>query len=375
MWNEHLHIVSLNIPLPANYGGMIDIWHKAKALSDLGIKVHLHCFEYGRSHQKELEDTCYSVNYYKRHTGLASWLSNEPYIVKSRENNELLQNLIAFDAPILFEGLHTTHFIANKELKDRFKIVRAHNIEHEYYNGLKRQEHNLLKKFFFLTESHKLERYEKKAMPFAQLIASITEKDTDYFSSTYGHSTHLPAFQPNSAVCGKTDFGKHILYHANLSVPENIEASLFLAKALRDINFPIIFAGKDPDKALAKAVSTNANIAICANPTSEQMDKLVEDAQIIALPTFQPTGIKLKLLESLYKGRHCVANRQMVAGTGLESLCHIADSAEEFAQICRDLISKPFDINDLQNRSKLLSKFDASINAQKLIDLIDNALR
>lgn len=361
--------------MPANYGGMIDIWHKAKALSDLGIKVHLHCFEYGRSHQKELEDTCYSVNYYKRHTGLASWLSNEPYIVKSRENNELLQNLIAFDAPILFEGLHTTHFIANKELKDKFKIVRAHNIEHEYYNGLKRQEHNLLKKFYFLTESRKLERYEKKAMPNAQLIASITEKDTAYFSHKYGHSTYLPAFQPNSTVCGKTDVGKHILYHANLSVPENIEASLFLAKALKDINFPIIFAGKDPNTALLKTISSNANITVCANPTSEQMDKLVEDAQIIVLPTFQPTGIKLKLLESLYKGRHCVANKQMVEGTGLESLCHIANTAEDFAQICKDLIFKPFDINDLQNRSRLLSQFNASINAQKLINLIDNALR
>lgn len=145
MWNKHLHIVSLNIPLPANYGGVIDIWNKIKALSENGVKIHLHCFAYGRQPVSELEDVCHSVNYYDRHTGLKSWFSTEPYIVKSRNNSELLENLIGFDAPILFEGLHTTHFINNKDLRNRVKIVRAHNVEHCYYKGLQKQEQNLLK--------------------------------------------------------------------------------------------------------------------------------------------------------------------------------------------------------------------------------------
>lgn len=45
-----LHIVSFHIPIPQNYGGVIDIYYKVKALHDIGVKVILHCFEYGRAH-------------------------------------------------------------------------------------------------------------------------------------------------------------------------------------------------------------------------------------------------------------------------------------------------------------------------------------
>ena len=42
-----LHIISLDIPFPANYGGVIDIFYKLKSLSNLGVEIILHCFEYG----------------------------------------------------------------------------------------------------------------------------------------------------------------------------------------------------------------------------------------------------------------------------------------------------------------------------------------
>jgi hypothetical protein len=137
---EELHIISLNIPFPANYGGVIDIFYKIKALSEKGIKIHLHCFEYGRERSIELNKYCASVNYYHRKTNIFRWLSLKPFIVYSRRNNQLLKNLLNDQFPILFEGLHTTYFLDHKLLKSRLKIVRAHNIEHEYYEGLKRQE-------------------------------------------------------------------------------------------------------------------------------------------------------------------------------------------------------------------------------------------
>ena len=45
---KHLHIVSFDVPWPANYGGVIDVFYKVKALSAKGIRIHLHAFEYGR---------------------------------------------------------------------------------------------------------------------------------------------------------------------------------------------------------------------------------------------------------------------------------------------------------------------------------------
>jgi hypothetical protein len=66
-------------------------------------------------------------------------LSVKPFIVKSRANRKLLRNLQHDNYPILFEGLHTCYYLTHKKLADRIKIVRCHNIEHDYYDSLTRE--------------------------------------------------------------------------------------------------------------------------------------------------------------------------------------------------------------------------------------------
>ena len=56
--NKYLNIVSLNVPYPPNYGGVIDIYYKIKALKAVGVKIILHCFLYNRPEAKELEELC-----------------------------------------------------------------------------------------------------------------------------------------------------------------------------------------------------------------------------------------------------------------------------------------------------------------------------
>ena len=68
MTEQHLHIISFDIPYPPNYGGVVDIFFKLRALSSLGVKIHLHCFQYGRLKSVELDKLCFSVNYYQRKT-------------------------------------------------------------------------------------------------------------------------------------------------------------------------------------------------------------------------------------------------------------------------------------------------------------------
>ena len=42
---KELHVVAFDVPYPANYGGVIDIFYKVQALSEAGVKVHLHCYQ------------------------------------------------------------------------------------------------------------------------------------------------------------------------------------------------------------------------------------------------------------------------------------------------------------------------------------------
>ena len=101
--DKHLHLISFDVPLPANYGGVIDVFYKIKALTSLGVKIHLHCFEYGRSKSNELEDLCEEVHYYHRKTTRGYLFRRRPFIAVTRSSEELVQRLLQDEYPILFE--------------------------------------------------------------------------------------------------------------------------------------------------------------------------------------------------------------------------------------------------------------------------------
>jgi hypothetical protein len=84
MPERHLHIISFDIPFPANYGGVIDVFFKAKALAEEGVKVHLHCFEYNREPSAHLDKMFHRVYYYKRDISKKHLFKSIPYIVSSR---------------------------------------------------------------------------------------------------------------------------------------------------------------------------------------------------------------------------------------------------------------------------------------------------
>ena len=59
-----LHVVSFQVPFPADYGGVIEVFYKLRALKQAGVDVILHCFCYkGRKEEKILEQyvTVYSL--------------------------------------------------------------------------------------------------------------------------------------------------------------------------------------------------------------------------------------------------------------------------------------------------------------------------
>ena len=137
--SRRFHVVSLQVPFPPDYGGVIDIYYKLKALKKMGYETWLHTFQYDRSRAEQLNEVAARVSYYPRHRSVIRQLSHIPYIVSSRHCSKLLDDLLSDTAPILFEGLHCCAFLSDKRLKDRIKLVRTHNIEHEYYKELSRK--------------------------------------------------------------------------------------------------------------------------------------------------------------------------------------------------------------------------------------------
>lgn len=368
---KHLHIISFDVPYPANYGGVIDVFYKIKALHLQGVKVHLHCFEYGRAEALSLESICEKVYYYKRNMSKSLLFSPLPFVVVTRSSEKLMENLLRDTYPVLFEGLHSCFHLNDSRLMGRIKIVRTHNIEHEYYKNLQKVEKSVFKKVYFGMEGKKLEIFEK-VLKKADFVAAISPADAKELSTRYKNVHHITAFHPNEAVKIKEGAGKFCLYHGNLEVGENNEAALYLVnQVFSKIKIPLIIAGRKPSKALMDAVSNYSHISIKANINTQDIDELIKTAQINVLPTFQATGIKLKLLVALFTGRHCVVNSPMVANTGLEKLCSIQDSAEAMTKEITHLFELPFDMQETQKRETvLIENFSNEINVKKLVALI-----
>jgi hypothetical protein len=370
---KHLHIITLDIPFPPDYGGMIDTYNRIRILHELGISIHLHCFEYGRLHPKELTEICDTIYYYKRRPSLLSIWSSVPGIIKSRNSNKLLIALMGDRHPILFDGLHTTFLLNNPALSDRKKIVRAHNIEHEYYFNLARLETNIFKKLHFYVESVRLKRYEK-VLVNADFVVPVSDTDFSYFSEKYNNAIQIRPFHPFKNVESIPGSGNYIIYHGNLSIKEN-EAVVerLVRNVFSQVDIKFIIAGRGPSSNLINLVKRFPSIRIIPNPDNYTINDLIKNAHIQLMLSATTHGFKVKPLIAVFSGRHCVVNSNMIHGTGLEEICIVLNSEDELATRLKDLMDKEFTTEMIKKRKIFLSGiYNITENGKRLVDLIFN---
>ncbi len=367
----HLHIISFDIPFPPNYGGVIDVFYKAKALSEKGVKVHMHCFQYGREHYQIMKDTFYEVNYYKRDISKKHLFKSIPYIVSTRSSEKLIENLLKDEYPILMEGIHTSALLEEPRLRNRRTLVRAHNIEHEYYYNLGKAEKDIFKKYYFYNEAAKLKRYEK-ILEKADRILAISENDKKYFNNEFSRVEHIPAFHQFTGIRSKVGRGDYVLYHGNLSVAENENAVNFLLdEVFNELNIPLKIAGLNPPKQLRNRIENEPNIELVINPSNEALQDLIENAHLNISITAQKTGLKLKLLNNLYNGRFVLVNDKMLSGSNLDDLCEVANNYMTLRRRIKILFNKDFTQEHIDERKNNLGKIYCNgSNVKKLIELI-----
>lgn len=368
-----VHIVSFNVPYPPDYGGVMDVFYKVTALKRLDVDVILHCFTYGRPHSRTLEDLCKKVYYYHRNLNLFFLFKKVPFIVESRRDHALLNNLCRDNYPIIFEGLHCTAFLGARALSNRFLMVRTHNIEHLYYGELARVESNIFRKVFFLNEAKKLERYES-VLEKASLLLSISPGDDSYFKAKYSKSIFVGPFHSSDECLSVPGKGQYVLMHGDFSTPENNASALYLLRSvISKWKYKTVIAGKRPSKEVMGLASQLQNVIMVTNPTDKKMSDLIINAHICLLHSFQPTGMKLKLITSLCNGRHVISSPAVTSDSGLAFVCHTATTPEEWISLTDELMEKPFTSEEKECRTPVLKKLaDNNLNAEKIIEHLKN---
>jgi len=369
---KRLHIVCFDIPYPATYGGAIDVYYRLRALHEAGVLITLHCTYKGAlTHYPELENICAEVFYYPRTISPLALFSRLPLAVAGRPNSDILHNLLRDDAPILYEGLVSCGTIDAPELRNRKKYFRECNVEHDYYRALADASRSLRDKVYYRVEARRLRRFEQ-VLRHATGIFALAHQDEAHFRDAFPAipTAYIPCFHAQSSLTCADGLGSAILYHGNLCVEENRLAADYIirhiAPALPDL--PFIIAGRYQGDHWQTPAPENVRFVF--SPDADTMQRLIREAQLHLLLTFQPTGLKLKLLNVLYEGRHVVCNPDMVCGTELAALCHVEPTDDALIRACRTLYSTPFTADDILKRQTVLTTFDNSPLVRLLCDTI-----
>ena len=286
-------------------------------------------------------------------------------------DKNLWRRLDQDDHPVLIEGIHAAGWLLNRTPSVRKIILRLHNVEHDYYRQLFLSTSSTLKRIYFHFESQLLRNFEKTIAPVPDIILAVSARDVQTYKQRF-HVKNidvLPVFTGFTNDDPPSGTGYFSLYHGNLSVPENEKAVAWLLKEIFvDSAIPFVIAGKNPSPDLKQFIARFDNAQLVADPSIEIMQSLIADAQCNVLPSFNVTGIKLKLINALFHGRHCIVNNAAVAGSGLESICHVVKTPQQFREAVERLTLLPLDPQEISARKKTLKElFDEDKNCGELI--------
>lgn len=369
MSSKYLHIVTFDNPYPPNYGGVIDVFYKVKTLSKLGVKIYLHCFIKDREDFSGIEPYCEQVFSYAKLKNPFLVFNKHPVSVAFRMNKNLLRNLQKTKAPILFEGLQTTGVLAVHDFSDRKILIRAHNSEPDYYKGLAKSESNFIKKIAFNREAKKYEAYES-ILTKADRVFAISVFENAYFNGLKGvHSLYIPPFHGNTNVKELSPFGKYAFYHGDLTISDNLKAAFFLINVFKKLDYALVIAGDKNLDLLKKKVAGYAHIVIQKIGTKKVLKELFNDAHINICMSLQRSGTKLKGINALYNGRHCVINENIIDDREVLECCHVFKKEEDLKQLINELKKTPFVAAN--RRQVILDKvLNVEKNAQQILELL-----
>jgi hypothetical protein len=175
-----------------------------------------------------------------------------------------------------------------------------------------------------------------------------------------------------SELSSLTGTGEFILLHGNLSIKDNEKAVVFaLESVFRSVDYPIIIAGQNPSQQLVNKIRKHPGVKLIVSPEDDVINRLIKDAHINILISFQQSGLKLKLINSLFRGRFVVANPPAVNGSGLEELVFTGKDHKELIRHINDLMKKEFDQSMIEKRKQCLENYTNRTNIKNLVRIIE----
>jgi glycosyltransferase involved in cell wall biosynthesis len=340
-------------PFPPNDGGTKAMHANTIALQKLGHEVHVLTIETPKhpvlwadlegDYIHTTDFTAYFENTTpSKYDAFQAFLFNENYHLERfniPEFHALVQKKLAdveYDV-VWLESLYMACYIETVRNASAIPIIlRAHNVEYQLWDH-RLEEYSFPSSLFIKAFNKQLKQTEKEVFKKVNAIAAISDKDALLIkpdaNSTPLHT--LPYFVEEKASETSTKtftFG----YIGALDWEPNIQGVLWLVNEV----WPVVkqklpeaelhIAGRNMDQRI-KEIQQDG---VLVYGEVDDSDEFIRSAQILTVPLFSSSGIRIKLIEAFAAKKAVVASSAATNGLneGVKSASIIADSSSQFAQ-------------------------------------------
>lgn len=281
-----------------------------------------------------------------------TWYLNRFYSKKTQRKLNNLMSLNDFDA-IIYEGLPCTLYEATNSSK---LIYRAHNIENvlwktkaDFLNFNKSSFFNYFKKIIYLNIEKNIRHYEQKQLIRFDLIATLSDIDSNYFKNLYKFVKKAPIFIGEAIQIKRNQESKlKIVILGSMDWQPNIAGSKwFIQNVWKNLNpneFELTIAGKGA----TKIFNNIPNLKF--DEYWNHFDEIKEKYDVLIVPLFSGGGIRIKILEAIQYQLPLISTTKGIEGIIIDSSIYIANSKEDFIQVLNMISQNRNQLDEIQKK-------------------------
>ena len=353
-------------PYPPKDGGAIAIYNLTRGLGSMGHDVTVlamntrkHFVDAGETINalKDIAEFSYinintDINIIKAAYNIV--FSRFPYnagrFVSKEFATKIEDILIAKKYDIVqLEGLYLIPYIdIVRQNSDALVSYRAHNIEHEIWEGIVKNETNILKRWYLSIMAKRIRNFEISSMNSYDLLVPITHRDAQILNSL-GNSKpyHVcpVGFDAEKIIQRKGDANyRSLFFLGSLDWFPNQEGLVWFIDNVwerihakyPDVEFYV--AGRNSPKWLEKKITRTGNIAFLGE--IEDAYAFMADKGIMVVPLFSGSGMRVKIIEGMAHGKVIISTAMGAEGIDIrhgENIL-IAESADEFEKELENIL-------------------------------------
>ncbi len=392
---KSLLFITTQLPYPPKSGGTVKSWNYIKDLAqryDLSLATLLK------------DDDADYVEALKEKISFHHFLAEKHQTARSAKT--LLNSYLGFPCLNVFRNyspafykkvqdrIHESdmviidHYEVFQYVPNNYKgkvILHTHNAEFMLWRRLAELENNPLKKLLLKMEAKRVAKYEQSIFDRSDLIFT-TESDQELYhkhgfklgnvETTY-HLGNEQLLDLEDLNFSDTELA--LCFMGTLSWEPNIDGLIWFLKEVWPLlkkEFPQLkfyILGKDPDQRIKTVVQEDPHVIFTG--FVKNLDDYLKKTRVYLAPLRFGSGMKVKVLEGLYRGVPTVSTSVGAEGLKVEDGKHImiADQAEEFASKCIQLLQNETLWNTIKKESRILA--DKQYRWAPLFDRMDQSVK